>query len=161
MRRKPSHAARRILASEQFRCPLASLPAAFPCSSSLSPFPFWSSLLLFLRLHLLQQAIQPLKAFVPETPEILKPFARIAKRLRNQTPRPALRLPSAGNQPGLLEHFQMLRDCRLAHRERARQFAYGRLAGCKPRKNRPASWIRKGREGGVKIDGRFHYRMVL
>src|SRR5215203_4181911 len=56
------------------------------------------------------------------------PLHRLVKRVGLQPARPPLSLPAADDQSGALEHLEVARDGRQAHRERLRQLVHGRLA---------------------------------
>src|SRR5437879_4518391 len=61
--------------------------------------------------------IEALEALFPVAPIALGPFRHFPERPRLQPAGPRLRAAAADDEPGALEHFQMLRDRRLAHRE--------------------------------------------
>src|SRR4051794_23569222 len=58
----------------------------------------------------------------------LHPLHRVVERVGLQPARPPLSLPAADDQSRALEHLEVARDRREAHRERLRQLVHGRLA---------------------------------
>ena len=77
------------------------------------------------------------------------PFGRIAQRFRGQpaTMHPAV--PLAAQQPGTLQHAQVLRDGRERHGEGRGQLCNRRLPARQPRQDRAPCRIGQRREGGV------------
>jgi len=71
-------------------------------------------------------------------------------------PRTPLRILPVCNQPSPLQHFEMFRNCRLAHRERPGKFFYRRLARGKAQKNRAPGWVSEGGEREVHLVRRNH-----
>ena len=66
------------------------------------------------------------------------------------------------DEPGSLEHLQVLRDRRQAEVERSGQLRHGGLAFGESREDGPASRIGQGRKGGAeRIRLRLHFSMWL
>src|SRR5437660_12210294 len=86
--------------------PIALLPSSSSSSSS--------------SLEFLQVLVQPVVALLPEAPIPLGPVRDLFERPRLEPGGPPLPLPAPGDQPGQLEHLQMLRDGGHAHLERLR-----------------------------------------
>jgi len=68
--------------------------------------------------------------------------------------RTALGVAAPRDQPGLLQHLQVLGDRRLAHGERRGQLADRGLAGGQPRQDGAPGRVGQGGEGGVEPRGR-------
>src|SRR5687768_13866666 len=114
------------------------------------------------RLELVEQRVEPLVVAFPDLPVVLEPLRRVRERLALDPRRPALRLAAARDEPGALEHLQVLRHRRLRHREPLGQLRNGRIAGREPGEDRPAGRVRERRERRVEppvgrsITGRLH-----
>src|SRR6266702_1651082 len=72
-------------------------------------------------LELLQVLVQPVVALLPEFAVPLDPLVCFLQRPRLQPGRPPLPFPAPSDQPRPLQHLQVLRDRRQAHRERLRE----------------------------------------
>jgi hypothetical protein len=107
-------------------------------------------------LELFQDGIQRLKSSFPKLPISLEPSRGFRESLGLQSPRPALRIAATRDQPRALEHLEMLRDRRLAHRKRLRQLADRRLPRREPRQYRPPSRIGQRRERDVQTVRQCH-----
>src|SRR5215217_4037370 len=88
------------------------------------------------------------------------PLHRLIKRVRLQPARPPLSLPAAHDQSGALEHLEVARDCRQAHRERLRQLVHGRLALGESGQDRAARRIGESGEGEAELVG-WHLTLLL
>src|SRR5437763_15291964 len=97
------------------RVTVSSCPDALLAPSSLARIPFSPR---SPRLDPGQIFVQAVEAFLPEAAVILDPIGGIPERRRFEPARPPLRLAPARNEAGMLQHLQMLRDGRQAHRER-------------------------------------------
>src|SRR5215210_2701374 len=84
----------------------------------------------------------------------LHPVDRLVERLGLEPARPPLRLPAADDQPRALEHLQVPRDRREAHRERLRELVDGRLALGEAREDRAARRVGEGGEREAEVVGR-------
>src|SRR5687768_14830448 len=85
-----------------------------------------------------------LESVHPGLPRLLArphPLHRLVERLGLHPARPPLGLPAADDQPRSLEHLEVARDRRQAHRERLRQLAHVRLALGQTRQDRAARRI--------------------
>src|SRR5882724_341084 len=80
------------------------------------------------RLLLAQIVLQAIQVLLPETAIVLEPIGGVLERTRLQLAGPPLRLATAGDQPGALQHLQVLGDGGKAHREGLRQLRDRRLA---------------------------------
>ena len=79
-------------------------------------------------LELFQVLVQPVVSLFPETAVMISPIRNFLERFRLQPSRPPLPLPAPRDEPGSLQHLQMLGDRRQADIERRRQFQDRRLA---------------------------------
>src|SRR5688572_299444 len=111
------------------------------------------ALLLSSSLELIQVLLQPVVAFLPETPVPLRPRGDLLQRSRLEPGWPPLPLATPGDEPRSLQHLQVLRDGRQAHLERFRQLRHRGLPRRQPRQDRPPRGIREGREGAVQPTG--------
>ncbi len=62
------------------------------------------------RLQLLQVVVELLEALAPRCTRVLRPSSDLVERRRAELTRPALGIPTAGDQPRALEHLQSTRD---------------------------------------------------
>src|SRR3954467_7805494 len=85
------------------------------------------SISLVLRLVAGEMSLEIVEPSFPQDAERLGPFGDGLDRLGPQAARAALRVTPLLDQPGALEHAQMLGNGRLREPERCSQFAYGRL----------------------------------
>src|SRR5580704_9097008 len=100
-------------------------------------------------LHLLKQGVEALEVRGPNAAVSLKPFGGLRKRLGLQPARAALRVAAVRDEAGALEHFEVLRDGGLGHRERLSQFQDRSFARSKTRENGAASGVGESGKGGV------------
>src|SRR6266508_1747901 len=115
------------------------------------------ALLLSSSLELLQVLVQPVVALLPEAAVPLGPLCDFLERPRLEPGRPPLPFSAPGDQPGPLQHLQVLRDRRQAHLERLRQLGDGGFPGDEPCEDRPPRGIREGGERAVQpIGHRWH-----
>src|SRR5262249_44914614 len=108
-----------------------------------------ASMSLPLLFQLVQIVIQAIEALLPETAIVFQPVAGILERARPKPAGPPLRLATAGDQTGALEHLEMLRNGRKAHRERVGQLRDRCLARGEARKDRTPSGIGEGGGSGA------------
>src|SRR6185436_15674301 len=87
-----------------------------------------TTMMLLLRFHLLQVVLEPIEPLLPDVPVALGPISHFLERCRLDPAGPPLRLTPPGDEPGALEHAQMLRDRRHAHVEELGQFGDRTLA---------------------------------
>src|SRR5258708_2292194 len=113
-----------------------------------------ASMSLLLPLQFAQVIVQAIEALFPETPVVLQPVGGILERTGFEPARPPLRLATARNKTGALEHFEVLGDRGKAHRERLGQLGDGNLARDKARQDRASRGIGEGREGRAESIGR-------
>src|SRR5262249_17508278 len=83
---------------------------------------------LLLALQLLQVVLEPVEALFPEHAVVLQPVGCALQRARLEPAGAPLRLAPAGDEPGALQHLQVLGDRRQAHRERLGEFRNRSLA---------------------------------
>src|SRR6185369_2700248 len=107
--------------------------------------------LLLLHLQVLHKIFQPIEAAFPEDAVALDPIGDLPQGLRLEPARPPLRMAAARDQPGALQHLEMLGDRGRADGERCRQLLHRGLARYEPRQDGPACGIREGREGGAEV----------
>src|SRR5437588_386865 len=115
------------------------------------------ALLLSSTLELVQVLVQSVVALFPEPTVPLGPLGDLLQRARLEPGGPPLALPAPRDQPGSLEHLQVLRDRRHGHLERLGQLGDGGLSGREPREDGPPRGIREGRERSVQLVCRHHH----
>src|SRR6266511_3782440 len=111
------------------------------------------ALLLSSSLELVQVLVKPVVGLFPEPPVPLGPLGNLLERSRLQAGRPPLPLPAPRDEPGALQHLEVLRDRRQAHLERLRQLGDGSLPRRQSGEDRPARGIRERPEGAVQPFG--------
>src|SRR3954469_19056665 len=92
-------------------------------------------MVLLLRHQVVEVCIEALIARVPKLAIVLCPFGDLLDRRRLQATGSPLRLPSARDEPGALEHPKMFRDRRATHVEGFRELADGAFAVGQAREN--------------------------
>src|SRR5215813_3819509 len=127
-----------------------------PCAAIVNPPEFAMSLLLVLRslvltlwvvafalhrLHLVEQCVEVLVPPFPELTIVLKPLRHFGQRFGLQLPRSSLRIATARDQTGPLQHLEVLRNGRLAHLKRLSQLQNRSLAERQPRQDRSPGWV--------------------
>src|SRR4051812_22676499 len=85
--------------------------------------------------------IEPVEPFFPELAIAIEPIVDAFEGRRLEPTRAPLRLATACDQPGALEHLEVLGNCRPTDVERLGQFGYRRFAERKPRQDRAAGGI--------------------
>src|SRR5882724_1106952 len=115
---------------------VASPGATMPLLFSATFFPF--------QLESLQIIIEAVEALVPEPAIVLKPGVDADECFRFDSARPPLRFAAAADEPGMLEHLEVLGHGRKAHIERLRQFADRRFAERQSRQDRAPSRVGEG-----------------
>src|SRR5688572_28282342 len=83
--------------------------------------------------HVLDVEIETFEPCLPHMAIACGPVGNRLERRRLDAPRTPLRFAAAGDQPGALEHAQMLRHGRQTHVEGLGQLGDGALAGGEPR----------------------------
>src|SRR5215212_6796743 len=101
-----------------------------------------------------QVRVEPADPGLPCPLARLHPVHGLVERLCLQPARPPLRLPAADDQPRPLEHLQVTRDRRQAHRKRLGELADRRLALREPAQDRAARRIGECSEGLAELVGR-------
>src|SRR5436190_13449543 len=91
-----------------------------------------------------QVIVEPIEAALEELPVARQPAGGVLERTPAQPGRPPLGGPPAGDEPGVLEHLQVLRDGLHGHGERLRELVDGRLPVDEPLEDRPARGVGEG-----------------
>lgn len=105
---------------------------------------------------MLEKCVEALKVAGPDAVIFLEPFGGFREWLGLQAARAALRILAVGDEPGELEHLEVLGDRGLGHLEGLGEFRDGGFAGSEARKDRPPSWIGERGKGGIQAIGRGH-----
>src|SRR5579863_892238 len=108
---------------------------------------------LVLRLQLLQVFVQPVQALLPMAAVLLHPVGHVLERRRLEAAGAPLGVAAAADEPGFLQHLQMLGDGGLADLEGGREFGDGGLAGGEARQDGPTGRVRQGRKCGAQLVG--------
>src|SRR6185295_7880532 len=128
----------------------ASSKLFFPDTRLLLPRPcLFLLLLLLLRLQLAQIIFEAIEALFPKAAVAFEPVVDALERLGLDAAGAPLRLAAARDQPGALQHLEVLGDRRKAHVEGFGQLGDRRLAQRQPSQDRPAGRIGKGRKRGA------------
>src|ERR1700689_2276046 len=119
---------------------------------------FFAAIFLFLRvrfalLQLAQIILEAIEGLLPETAIVFEPIRRVLERSRGEPAWTPLRLAAALDQPGALQHFEVLRDGGHAHLERLGQLGHRRLARTEAGEDRAAGGIGQRRESRVELFG--------
>src|SRR5947207_14851574 len=93
-------------------------------------------------------------------PIALGPVRHLPQRPRLEPARPRLRPAAADDEPGTLEHLQMLRDRRLAHAEGLRELHHPRLPAGEAGERSSARRVGERGEGLVEAVGRHAYKTI-
>src|SRR5829696_2568832 len=101
-----------------------------------------------------QMRLESVHPGLPRLLARLHPLDRLVKRIGLQPARPRLRLPAADDESRALEHLEVARDRRQAHRERLRQLVHGRLALGEAGEYRATGRIGEGGEREAELVGR-------
>src|SRR6266851_1238314 len=104
-------------------------------------------------LDFVQIIVETIEALIPELPIVLEPSACLLQRLRLKSAGAPLGLARARDQAGALEHLEMFRDGRQAHRKGRGQLANRALARRELREDRASGRISERREGGIETVG--------
>src|SRR5512144_423856 len=105
----------------------------FVCGISLSPLLRAARWFL---LDLVEVIVEALELLLPEPAVRLQPVVDLLQRRRDEGARAALRIAPSRHQPRLLEHLEVLRDARLAERERLHQLGHVGSSLRQPGENR-------------------------
>src|SRR6516164_6174181 len=97
--------------------------------------------------------VETIKAVVPEMAVVLEPLGGVLEWPRLEPAGPPLRSAAARDQPGALQHLQMLGDGGKAHRKGLGELADSGLARGETRQDRATCRIGKGRVGGAEVIG--------
>src|SRR6185312_7971222 len=114
-------------------------------------------LLCLQRLEVIVEAVEPL---LPEPPIVVEPLVDALEGSRFEPAGPPLRRAAAGDQPGIFQHFQMLRDRGSADFERSGELADGGLAKGETRENRAPRRVGEGEERGAEAVGHLDNHLV-
>src|SRR5687768_18252739 len=111
-----------------------------------------------LRLQLAKIILQAVETFFPEAAIALQPIVNAFQSLGFDAARAPLRLASARDQAGALQHLEVLGDRRAADVEGLGQLVHRGLAERQPRQDRPARRVGEGCEfGAQRVHGIFRY----
>src|SRR5258705_7326507 len=88
-------------------------------------------------LHFFEQCVESLEVGFPEFAIALQPFSRLSEWLGVETAWPALSIAAARNQPRSLQHFEVLGNGWLGHRERLGPLHKRRITSSPTGQNRP------------------------
>src|SRR6187397_1494273 len=102
--------------------------------------------LLLLFSYLTQVGVQSFEALFPMAAVLTHPIGDLPQRPRLQSTRSPLRLPSLLDETRLLEHAEVLGDCRLAHVEGCGEVLDRRLALGEAGQDRAPRRVREGGE---------------
>src|SRR5712692_3941577 len=108
---------------------------------------------LSLALQLPEVAVQLVEALLPVAPVVLDPVGDVLERIRLKPAGPPLRLAAALDQPGALEHFQVLGHGGEAHVEGLGQFQDRGFARGEAREDRAPRGIGESGEGRAEAIG--------
>src|SRR3954452_3203751 len=101
----------------------------------------------------LQVSVESVHAGLPGALARLHPVDRLVEGVGLHAARPQLGVAAARDQSGALEHLEVARDRRQAHRERLRQLADGRLALRQAGQDRAARRVGERGEGEAELVG--------
>src|SRR6266704_2818981 len=113
-----------------------------------------SAMFLLLRLQPAQIGVETIEALVPEAAIVLEPLGDVLERGAFETAGPPLRRAAARDQPGALQHLEMLGDGGTAHRERLGELADRALALGQPGEDGAPRRVGECRERGAEAIGR-------
>src|ERR1700693_1470838 len=120
-----------------------------------APFPVLLSLIVFhLLLYFFQVLAQPIETLRPDLPVALDPLGHLFEPLRLEPARPPLGLAPLRDQPGALQHLQVLRNAREAQCERFRQLGHRLLTRSEASEDRPAGGVRQSSKSDAQVIGR-------
>src|SRR5678810_252762 len=114
----------------------------------------WFVSLLFLAgalVRLVEIVVEPVEAAFPMFAVGLHPLHRFAHGLRFQAAGPPLCLAALADQPGALQHLEMLGDRRETDVERLSQLTHRGLARGEPREDGAARRIRQRGKGDAEV----------
>src|SRR4029077_19067045 len=114
-----------------------------------------SAMPLLLFFQLTQVIVQTIEPLLPYHTVMLQPIGYILEGASLQPARPPLRFAPPGDEPCVLQHFQVLGNRGHAHVEWLGQFGDRSLAGDQASQDRSPSGISKGGEGAAEVVG-FH-----
>src|SRR5829696_3064594 len=106
---------------------------------------------LLLVFQLLQVGVESIETGFPDRAVPLGPVGNVLEGRRLDPARAPLRFPAAGDEPGALEHAQVLRDGRHAHLEGLGELGHGALAGREPGQDGPAGRVGESRKRGTEV----------
>ena len=121
----------------------------------------FSAVLGLLGLQLLQVGLQAIQPLVPKPAIAFQPVVDGPQAVGRDAARAPLRLPPARDQPGPLQHLEVLGDGRQADVEGFRQLRHRRLAERQPRQDRPAGRVGERCKGGAERVGHGHCTIRL
>src|SRR5438128_464933 len=110
---------------------------------------FLAATLLLLRLQLLQVNVQAVETLLPKAAIFFEPIVDAFQRPRLDPAGPPLRFAPPRDQPGALQHLEMLGDGGAAHLEGLGEFADRRLTQGESREDRATRGIGEGCKRGA------------
>src|SRR3990170_8559442 len=117
------------------------------------------SLLLTL-LNLSEVFVQAIETLLPEAAISFQPFIGVLERARAEPAGAPLRLATARDQAGALQHLEVLGDRGQAHLEGLGQLRDGRLTRGQASENRAPGGIGEGGKGCAQLIGRHGYEPI-
>src|SRR5215469_1321438 len=110
-----------------------------------------------LRLQFFQVLVQAVQALLPVAAVLLHPVGHVFQGRCLQAAGAPLGVTAAADEPGLLQHLQVLGDGGLADLEGRGELGHRGLPRGEPRQDGPAGRIRQGGEGGAQLVGGHGY----
>src|SRR5271169_3680684 len=135
-------------------------PTAALTLALFADMPLLLLILQILFLQFPQIIVQTIETLLPELPVVFHPACNVLQRTRLQPARPPLSLTAARDQSGTFQHFQMLGNCRHAHRERRGQFRDRGFPRRQPRQNRPPRGVRQRPESLAQVICHVHSELL-
>src|SRR5258708_6427240 len=110
-----------------------------------------------LSLQFVQIGLQTVEALLPETAVVLQPIRGILERRRIEAARAPLRVSAAADEPGALQHLEMLRDGRQTQVERLGQRGDRCLARDQSRQNGAPGRVGERGESAAELIGHSYF----
>src|SRR5262245_48061564 len=113
-----------------------------------------AAMFLLLLLQFAQIIVQTIETLLPDAPILLQPVGGVLEWTRLEPAGPPLRLTTAGDQAGALQHLEVLGDGGQAHREGRGQLHDRDLTRGEAGEDRAPGGVGEGGEGGAEAIGR-------